>query len=225
MSRLLVIIIAALVVTCLPIVQAQQTAAQAEKLLASAQHKAAIDGDLKGAIDDYKKAIAAAGNDRALVAQALFRMAECHQKLGDAEAQAIYERLLRDYSDQQEIAVAARARRVTTAVGRSEEHTSELQSLAYLVCRLLLAPATTETSPLSLHDALPICDRRGGERPRARRAGAVPHGGVPSEARRRGSTGDLRALAARLFRSTGDRSGGACAARHHGRGQIGRAHV
>ena len=115
MSRLLVIIIAALVVTCLPIVQAHQTAAQAEKLLASAQHKAAIDGDLKGAIEDYKKAIAAAGNDRALVAQALFRMAECHQKLGDTEAQAIYERLLRDYPDQREIAVAARARRASTS--------------------------------------------------------------------------------------------------------------
>src|SRR5205823_1159683 len=57
---------------------------------------------------------------------------------------------------------------------RSEEHTSELQSLAYLVCRLLLEKkkkkprtpppsfflfsdtATTELSTLSLHDALPI---------------------------------------------------------------------
>src|ERR1039458_4369722 len=41
---------------------------------------------------------------------------------------------------------------------RSEEHTSELQSLRHLVCRLLLEnyPATTEISPLSLHDALPI---------------------------------------------------------------------
>src|SRR5205823_4010820 len=55
---------------------------------------------------------------------------------------------------------------------RSEEHTSELQSLAYLVCRLLLEkkthrvratrasrrPATTPTEKyaLSLHDALPI---------------------------------------------------------------------
>src|ERR1035438_4295510 len=41
--------------------------------------------------------------------------------------------------------------------GRSEEHTSELQSLRHLVCRLLLAPATTEIYTLSLHDALPIC--------------------------------------------------------------------
>src|SRR5437762_1093558 len=40
--------------------------------------------------------------------------------------------------------------------GRSEEHTSELQSPMYLVCRLLLGPATTERSTLSLHDALPI---------------------------------------------------------------------
>src|SRR5688572_28894422 len=38
---------------------------------------------------------------------------------------------------------------------RSEEHTSELQSQSNIVCRLLLA-ATSETYPLSLHDALPI---------------------------------------------------------------------
>src|ERR1039458_7758373 len=57
---------------------------------------------------------------------------------------------------------------------RSEEHTSELQSLRHLVCRLLLEniiclgvsvflyfvndTATTEIYPLSLHDALPICE-------------------------------------------------------------------
>src|ERR1035438_10266873 len=41
---------------------------------------------------------------------------------------------------------------------RSEEHTSELQSLRHLVCRLLLGndTATAEIYPLSLHDALPI---------------------------------------------------------------------
>src|SRR6266404_5420902 len=55
---------------------------------------------------------------------------------------------------------------------RSEEHTSELQSLAYLVCRLLLEKkkniyyfffndtATTEIYTLSLHDALPIARAR-----------------------------------------------------------------
>src|SRR5262245_2673365 len=44
---------------------------------------------------------------------------------------------------------------------RSEEHTSELQSLRHLVCRLLLDPAPPAISTLSLHDALPISsDRR-----------------------------------------------------------------
>src|SRR5262245_24102234 len=40
--------------------------------------------------------------------------------------------------------------------GRSEEHTSELQSLRHLVCRLLLDLATNQIYTLSLHDALPI---------------------------------------------------------------------
>src|ERR1035441_2317762 len=41
---------------------------------------------------------------------------------------------------------------------RSEEHTSELQSLRHLVCRLffLNERPPPDISPLSLHDALPI---------------------------------------------------------------------
>ena len=59
----------------------------------------------------------------------------------------------------------------TCELCRSEEHTSELQSPRYLVCRLLLEKnffndtATTEIYTLSLHDALPIFHGRshGGE--------------------------------------------------------------
>src|SRR5947209_243364 len=43
---------------------------------------------------------------------------------------------------------------------RSEEHTSELQSRQYLVCRLLLDTPPPHPSPLSLHDALPIFRHR-----------------------------------------------------------------
>src|SRR5436853_34314 len=39
---------------------------------------------------------------------------------------------------------------------RSEEHTSELQSLRHLVCRLLLLAPPPASPTLSLHDALPI---------------------------------------------------------------------
>src|SRR5437879_5027679 len=42
------------------------------------------------------------------------------------------------------------------SLDRSEEHTSELQSPMYLVCRLLLDTSTTQIYTLSLHDALPI---------------------------------------------------------------------
>src|ERR1039458_563205 len=65
---------------------------------------------------------------------------------------------------------------------RSEEHTSELQSLRHLVCRLLLVTAPDEISPLSLHDALPIsCHHHGIAihsreilRPRAREREQLP---------------------------------------------------
>src|SRR5687767_15519526 len=39
------------------------------------------------------------------------------------------------------------SRDVVGVVGRSEEHTSELQSLAYLVCRLLLEKKKARPSP------------------------------------------------------------------------------
>lgn len=38
--------------------------------------------------------------DRAVVATALVRMAECYQKLGDAESRKIYERVAREFADQ-----------------------------------------------------------------------------------------------------------------------------
>src|SRR2546425_3939899 len=43
-----------------------------------------------------------------------------------------------------ETAAANDRRRYFRRVGRSEEHTSELQSLAYLVCRLLLEKKKTQ---------------------------------------------------------------------------------
>src|SRR2546425_6533582 len=48
------------------------------------------------------------------------------------------------------------------AIARSEEHTSELQSLAYLVCRLLLEKKkkNTENQTRLTHDALPDGESR-----------------------------------------------------------------
>ena len=80
----------------------------AERQLKAAMNTELVDGNLKLAIEQYKK-VAGSGN-RALAAQALLRMADCYQKLGDREAQAIYGRLVRDYGDQKDAVSVARAR-------------------------------------------------------------------------------------------------------------------
>jgi Tol biopolymer transport system component len=109
MKRLSLVCVAALLLTTLQTIGAQQTPADTEKLLARAHHKATLDGDLQGAIAEYRKIVAAAGANRALAAQALVRMAECYQKLGDTESRAIYERVVREYADQKDAVVVARA--------------------------------------------------------------------------------------------------------------------
>jgi len=74
-----------------------------------------VDGDLKSAIEQYKKI--AQGRDRAVAAKALVRMGECYEKLGDAEARKAFERVVRDFGDQKDLAETARAR--LAALGRA----------------------------------------------------------------------------------------------------------
>jgi tetratricopeptide (TPR) repeat protein len=68
-----------------------------EVALRAAMEKETVKGDLKGAIDQYKKL--AQGKDRAVAAKALVRMGQCYEKLGDAEARKAYERVVREYAD------------------------------------------------------------------------------------------------------------------------------
>src|SRR2546425_2684764 len=56
-----------------------------------------------------------------------------------------------DYRFRRRSSRAALGREGTSGATRSEEHTSELQSLAYLVCRLLLEKKKKETSGEPLH--------------------------------------------------------------------------
>src|SRR5688572_1395197 len=82
---------------------------RARVLLQAAEAKATIEGDLKAAIKLYRDAEKEAGSNRALVAQALVKMAEIYRALGDGEAQRIYERVVRDFRDQKEpYAIASR---------------------------------------------------------------------------------------------------------------------
>ena len=98
---------------------AGQQATQTDRQYQAALHKEMVERDLKGAIEDYKKI--ANSSDRALAAKALFRMAECYQKLGDAEATKIYTQLVRDFGGFPE---AAEARTRLAVLGTQETTTS-----------------------------------------------------------------------------------------------------
>ncbi len=99
MKRLIAGVLAVLVLG-----SAAPGAQELERLFKAAMNAELVDGDLSRAIEQYKKVAASA--NRALAAQALVRMAECYQKLGNAEAQKIYERVVREFADQPEAALA-----------------------------------------------------------------------------------------------------------------------
>ncbi len=83
---------------------------RAELLYRAAIHKETVDGDLKGAIDQYRKVVARAGANRALAAQALMGIGQCFEKLGDLQARVTYERVVRNFADQSAIVAQARSR-------------------------------------------------------------------------------------------------------------------
>ena len=86
-----------------------QSGVQGDKQFQGALQKEMVDGDLKAAIQEYRTISTRPGVGRALAATALVHMAECYQKLGDAQSKKIYEQLLRDYADQKDAVTIARA--------------------------------------------------------------------------------------------------------------------
>jgi Tol biopolymer transport system component len=83
---------------------------QAELALKAAMKTETVDGDLRGAIEQYKKVAALPDAGRGTVATALLRMGQCYEKLGSLEATKAYERLVREFADQKETVATARAR-------------------------------------------------------------------------------------------------------------------
>jgi Tol biopolymer transport system component len=91
------------------IVVAQQTR-QADVELQAAIRTETVNGDLRAAIKQYESLTTKYARDRAFVANVLIRMANAYQKLGDTESQHIYERIVREFSDQGDSASIARGR-------------------------------------------------------------------------------------------------------------------
>ncbi len=106
MRTQLVVIIGTMVV--LGATTLAEQAARPEVALQRAIRTETIDGDLRGAIRQYEAI--ARGGDRGAAAQALLRMADCYQKLGDSQAKNTYERLVRDFPEQTQAVSTARVR-------------------------------------------------------------------------------------------------------------------
>src|SRR5687767_12710284 len=79
--------------------------------LQAAIRKETVDGDLNGAIKQYAAIVSKyVKSDRAVTAMAMVHMAQCYQKMGNAESRKLYEQVLREYADQTEAVTFARAR-------------------------------------------------------------------------------------------------------------------
>jgi len=83
---------------------------QPEIDLQAAIRKETVDGDLKGAIEQYKKIIAANRGNHELAAKALIQLGQCYEKQGDAGAKSAYDQVLSEYADQKDLAATARVR-------------------------------------------------------------------------------------------------------------------
>jgi hypothetical protein len=84
---------------------------KAELALRAAMEQEDVRGDLKAAIDEYRAVVATyAKSNRDVAAQALLRMGQCYEKLGDAEARKAYQRLVTEFADQAALARVARER-------------------------------------------------------------------------------------------------------------------
>jgi Tol biopolymer transport system component len=86
---------------------------KAEVAIQAAIKTETVDGDLRGAIEQYKKIAAQPGAGRATVATALLRLGQCYEKLGSSdtqEARKAYEQVVREYGDQAAVAAEARSK-------------------------------------------------------------------------------------------------------------------
>lgn len=106
---------------------APQTADKAEVAFKAALEKEVADGDLNSAIAQYEKL--ARGSNRAVAAKALVRMGQCYEKMGSTEARKAYERAIREFAEQKDAAVQARARLAALAGSRPSAGEMNLRAL------------------------------------------------------------------------------------------------
>lgn len=89
---------------------AAQIPDRAEVQLQSAIKLEVRDGNLKAAIEQYNRIISSKDASRTVKAKALLQLGGCYEKQGNAEARKVFERIIKEFSDQSEVANLARIR-------------------------------------------------------------------------------------------------------------------
>ncbi|MHB1193400.1 MAG: tetratricopeptide repeat protein [Longimicrobiales bacterium] len=102
-------------VLCLVILLALSAASPASAqsgadLFQQALQKERVEGDLKAAVVLYQRILEQHAADRALSARVLVQLGQAYEKMGNADARASYQRVIREYADQPEQVTVARAR-------------------------------------------------------------------------------------------------------------------
>lgn len=81
-----------------------------EVQLKAARHKGLVEGNLEEAIRLYREIVEENGGNRTVAAKALVQLGQCYEKLGHAEAEKAYRRVIEEYPEQGTEAAFARAR-------------------------------------------------------------------------------------------------------------------
>jgi len=132
--RILLAVFAAVAILC-----ADQSG---QSLFQQALTKERAEADPAGAIRIYERVVKEFGKDRKLAAEALFRIGECHQALGDTEARRAFERLVREFSDQTEVVSRARTKLAALTTAEREPKFTRIRVPTKL-------PNSDATAPLS----------------------------------------------------------------------------
>jgi Tol biopolymer transport system component len=83
---------------------------QPDKLLRKAIYQEEVNGDLEKSMELFKKLLDDFPDDRAIVAEALYRTGLINEKLGNQKAKEYYEKVVSGYADQPEMVKLAQAR-------------------------------------------------------------------------------------------------------------------
>jgi Tol biopolymer transport system component len=91
-------------------VLAAQSALPPAALLKAAINREVVDGDITGAMQQYKEIATEYSSNHVVAAGALLRLGGLYERQGDRQAKSTYERIVNDYADTGATAKAARAR-------------------------------------------------------------------------------------------------------------------